>query len=142
MSPKDLLLMEKHESAIRDICDVFNYPYELLSQAKGVTYANKNEAKKSLYQDAIIPESISLLEQLSNGLKLHEQGLQLKMDYSHIEALQETLKQTGEGRKAMNEALSIEYNVGLITLDDWREYTGLERLDRIPFNLYKWQVAS
>lgn len=139
MSVKDLMLFEEHERDIMDICDVFGYPYELLSNSKGTTYANKNEAGKKLYQDAIIPESKIISEQLEIGLKLSDVNIELELVYDNVEALQESMKDTGSGRLAMNNALAVQWENNLITLDDWREQVGDERLGIEPNMFYKFQ---
>ena len=139
---KDLMLMEEHEADVRDMCDRLNYPYELLSLAKGVTYANKEEAKKILYQDAIIPESIAIIEQLNEGLKTPDQNIEIVNSYDHVEALQDSVETTANGRKANNTALLIEYEAGCITLDDWRDENGLDKMKKPPFNLFKWEAVK
>jgi phage portal protein BeeE len=139
MNVKELGLFEEHERDIMDICDVFNYPYELLANTKGQTYANKNEAGKKFYQDTIIPESKVITEQLEVGLKLSDVNIELELVYDDVEALQESMRDTGNGRLAMNNALAVQWENNLITLDDWREQIGDERLGTEPNMFYKYE---
>lgn len=75
--------LEHDQSAI---ADAYSFPVELFQN--GVTYENKKEAKKQLYQDSIIPEATDWLEGLSSGLGLIDNNLMLVPDFSHIAALQ------------------------------------------------------
>ncbi len=118
---KDLMLFEEIEDDIMRICDAYGYQYELLSSTKGVTFANKNEAKKILYQDTIIPESLSICEQHTKLFGLDKLGLKLTKDFSHIPALQEDDLKTAQSRKAKNEAFLIEFRNNVITLNRWRQ---------------------
>lgn len=121
---KDLMLFEEIEDDIMRICDIYGYQYELLSSTKGVTFANKNEAKKILYQDTIIPESISICEQQTKLFGLDLLGLKLKKDFSHIPALQEDDVKKSTARLLLNQAKKIEYEAGLITLNNWLQSIG------------------
>ena len=111
---KDLMLFEEIEDDIMRICDIYGYQYELLSSTKGVTFANKNEAKKILYQDTIIPESISICEQQTKLFGLDLLGLKLKKDFSHIPALQEDDVKKSTARLLLNQAKKIEETEKLI----------------------------
>ena len=85
----ELQLFEGIENSMIAICNTLNFPIVLLNYLKGSTFNNVNELKKSLYQDNIIPEANSFASELSTFLKLPEQNLVLKADFSHIPILQE-----------------------------------------------------
>lgn len=123
-STKDLMLFEEIEDDIMRICDAYNYPYQLMSSAKGSTYSNVKEGKQLLYQDATIPESKSNYEQLNIMFNTSKYGIKLDKDYSHVAVLQEDKVQAATARKTLDDALKIEYESGLITINQW-----LEKLD-------------
>lgn len=125
---KDLMLFEEIEDDIMRICDGYNYPYELMSSGKGVTFSNKKEAKQLLYQDAIIPEAESMYEQWDQFFDTERFNLKLDKDYSHIPVLQVDKVQEAAARKTLNEALRLEYDAGLITLNQWLEKLGEDPL--------------
>lgn len=118
---RDLMLFEEIEDDIMRLCDGWNYPYPLMSSNRTNNLGGNNiyEAKKLLYQDAIIPESISLGEQWNNFFNLSQHGISFEKDYSHIEALQDDKLQNARWRNTLNDAKKKEYDAGLITLNDW-----------------------
>lgn len=143
---KEMMFFEIHEREIMDLCDCLNFPYELMSNAKGQTYENMEAAKRSAYQDVIIPTAKIIMQQLQQGLKIGD-NIKLEMDYSDVECLQEAMKDTGAGTLAMNEAQTIAWNEGLITKNDWLESLGLERKNKPEFDMYvyefnKWSIEQ
>jgi hypothetical protein len=128
IATKDLMLFEEIEAGIQAICDSYNYPYQLLSSAKGTTFSNLNEGKKLLYQDATLPESESIYEQWNQLFNTKKYNLKIDKDYSHVAVLQEDKQQSAQARKTLNEALTIEFQNGLITLDGWLERLGEDPL--------------
>lgn len=121
---KDLMLFEEVEGSTQAICDGYNYQYELLSNSKGVTFANKNEAKKLVYQDAILPEAQSIYGQWNQFFNTSKYNLVIDKDFSHVAVLQADQLQTAQARKARNDALLIEYQNDLITMNRWLELNG------------------
>lgn len=121
---KDLMLFEEVEGSTQAICDGYNYQYELLSNSKGVTFANKNEAKKLVYQDAILPEAQSIYGQWNQFFNTAKYNLVIDKDFSHVAVLQADQLQTAQARKARNDALLIEYQNDLITMNRWLELNG------------------
>lgn len=117
---KDLLLFEEIDDDIQRICDQYGYQYELMSSTKGVTFANKEQAKKIFYQDTIIPEAENITEQWERFFDLYKFDLDMEIDFSHVPALQDDQQKMAAARKTRNEALQIEFLHNLITMDDWR----------------------
>jgi hypothetical protein len=125
---KELMLFEEIDDNIMRICDSYNYPHYLLSRDKGTTFDNLKEAKVLLYQDAILPESGSTYGQWNHFFSLDRYGIRLDKDYSHVQALQKDKVQEATARKTLNEALKVEYEQGLITLNQWLEKLGEDPL--------------
>jgi hypothetical protein len=115
---KDLMLMEEVEESTVAICANLNFPPFILG-LRDTTYNNMEEASKGLYQNAIIPDANSIYEQLSKYFRLSEYNLRLDKDYSHVEALQKDKVQQATARKTLDEACKLEFEMGLITLNDW-----------------------
>jgi HK97 family phage portal protein len=53
--PVDLEILEAGKMSQRDICNVYNYPSELLNDPDNKTNANKEQSRKQLYLDNVIP---------------------------------------------------------------------------------------
>lgn len=133
---KDLLLFEEIEDDINRLCDAYGYPAELLARTKGVTFDNKKQAKKELYRDTIIPEAESRMQQNSKGIIPNDKGIVMKMDFSDIDVIQEEAKEKATARKELNEALSIEFDKGLITKNMWLIELGRDTVSEESFNQY------
>jgi phage portal protein BeeE len=121
---KDLMLFEEIEDDIMRICDSYNYPYQLMSSAKGTTFSNLKEGKQLLYQDAIIPEAESMYEQWNQFFNTEKYSLKLDKDYSHLPVLQEDEVQKMQARFTRDQAYTIEWEKGLITRNQWRVANG------------------
>lgn len=128
VATRDLMLFEEIEADTMAICDNYNYPYQLMSNAKGTTFSNLNEGKKLLYQDATLPEAESIYEQWNQFFNTKKYNLKIDKDYSHVAVLQEDKQQSALARKTLDDALTIEFQNGLITLDDWLEKLGEDPL--------------
>lgn len=123
---KDLLLFEEIEDDVMRICDEYRYPYRLLSSNKNNSLggADVREYMKLLYTDGIIPEAESDYEQWNQFFDTAAYNLKLDKDYSHLSVMQADRVQEATARKILNEALSVEYERGLITLNQWLERLG------------------
>lgn len=123
---KDLMLFEEIEDDIQRICDQYGYQYELMASTKGVTFANKEQAKKLLYQDTIIPEAENITEQWERFFDLYKFDLDMEINFSHVPSMQDDQQKMAQARKTRNDALLIEFNNNLITLDYWRVENGMD----------------
>jgi len=143
MNVKDLMLMEEHLSDVKDVCDAFGYPFPLSSHSDQSTYNNVSTADRLLYQNSIIPDSEDYIdEQFNEGLKTPESNIRIVINYENVPALQASAKERGEGMKALNDALKIEWDNGLITRNIWLESLGKDTVNREEFNKYKFEVQQ
>jgi HK97 family phage portal protein len=121
---KDLMLFEGIKQNIESIADTFNYPFELLANQKGTTYANRNEAIKYLYQDNVIPAASIYAEKFTNFFNL--ENVKIEIDFSEVEYLKEAQKEKAEAWLKMNHALKIAYELNIITREEYREALDLD----------------
>lgn len=123
---KDLMLFEEINDDIMRICDVYNYPYPLISQERNNSLggSNTDPNKVLLYQDTIIPETTSICKQWGSFWGLDELDLDIIKDFTHVPALQEDEQKRAQARKTRNEAYQIEFYNNLCTLDEWRIANG------------------
>lgn len=121
---KDLMLFEGIKQNIESIADALNYPFELLANQKGTTYANRSEAIKYLYQDNIIPTSNIYEEKFTEFFGLEK--ARIEIDFSEIEYLKEAEKERSEALLKLNQALQIPYKLGVITMEEYRSMLDLD----------------
>jgi HK97 family phage portal protein len=83
------------------ICMVLQVPPILISASIGLdraTYANYKEARQAWWEDTVQPEYVNLLSALNAQLanQFGQPGLEVRLDYSKVPALQEDLNKTYE----------------------------------------------
>lgn len=118
MSVKDLQLLEGMQKNEQSICDVFNYPYELLSDTRGVTYANKREAEKAMYEDFVIPMSRIYAEAFTRALQLKD--AQFMIDFSHLSFMKAADKDKADAFAKNATAVLDLYQRGIISREEAR----------------------
>lgn len=121
---KDLMLFEGIKQNIESIADALNYPFELLANQKGTTYANRDQAIKYLYQDNTIPASCIYNEKFTEFFELGDDKIEI--DFSHIEYLKEAEKEKAEALLKMNQALQIPYKLNVISKEEYRVMLDLD----------------
>lgn len=94
LNASDLSLIEQYNASIKDLCNIYNVPVQLLNNTDSTTYNNMKEAKKALYQNAVIPELIKIREELNRWLTPRfGEKLYIDFDFSVIPELQEETDQ-------------------------------------------------
>lgn len=92
LSTSDLSLIEQYNATIKDLCNIYSVPVQLLNNTDSTTYNNMKEAKKALYQNAVIPELIKIREELNRWLTpQYGDKLYIDFDFSVIPELQEEM---------------------------------------------------
>jgi HK97 family phage portal protein len=90
LNASDLSLIEQYNASIKDLCNIYNVPVQLLNNTDSTTYNNMKEAKKALYQNAVIPELVKIREELNRWLTPRfGDKLYIDFDFSVIPELQE-----------------------------------------------------
>lgn len=142
---KDMMLFEAMTAAKAGICDSIGMYSYLMNpiNGQGTTFNNLSEAKKSQYQDFIIPDDDGRTEQLGQNLVPDDQNVGLGVDYSHVEVLQESEQSKAVTRKAQTDAYQSQYDLGLMTRNDILEALGKPRVTGIPeMDLYSFQQTT
>lgn len=114
---KDLGLFEEVIEDSKMICDAYGYPPHLLGLIDP-TFNNQNAAEKGLYNNTIIPEADSNYDEWNSLFNTSELNLNIIKDYSHLPVLQDDAAQQATAELTKTEALKIQYEMGLITLND------------------------
>jgi len=92
------MLFEGIKANIENITDAFNYPFELLANSKGVTFSNKSEVEKIMYQDAVIPFSKIYGEKFTHCFGLEKS--KIIIDFGEVECMKESKKEEASGLNA------------------------------------------
>jgi len=137
---KDLMLFEEITDDIMRICDGYGYPSPLLNSEKGPSVSNTDSYKKQVYEDAIIPESINIYEQWNRWFKLEPTNITMVKSYDHLPILQQDQKLAGQAELYFAQALLIQFQNNLITLNQWRLEQGFD--DVAGDDLYYYQLVA
>lgn len=142
---KDMMLFEIMNAALGDICDGMGmYAYLMTSKlGAGATFANLNEAKKSQYQDFIIPDDQARTQQLSDNLLDPSENCYLDVDYSHVEVLQESEQAKAVTLAAQGAAYQAQFDLGIVTRNDIRDSLGMPKITGVPeMDEYSFQSTT
>lgn len=120
----DLMLIESVEAASREICNIMGFPPMLLGLTDA-TYNNVREAKESLYENTIMPESESFADIYTHYTGLDKKKIWLTFDYSSLSVLQESEQERAAATKTTADTFSLLYKDGVVTLQEYREAIGM-----------------
>jgi len=123
VSPADLQTIESSKQTLRDLCNMWGFPVDLMNDPDGSTYNNKKEARKAAWTDCVAPkldiQAEGLTQFLINQSPLYmDSNLFYAYDYSEVPELQEDFSE----------------KVTWMTQAKWtpneiREATGKEKID-------------
>lgn len=122
----ELGLTETVKKSVESFCDAYVFPFELMANQKGSTFSNGSNADKVLYQNAIIPEANSIMQQFAEWFELAKYGLTLEKDFAHVAALQANKKEEADSTKIMAEGYQVLFRNNVVTLNQWREKMGID----------------
>jgi len=90
LTQKDADWLNGMKMSERRIYNIFQVPGELIGDSDNKTYSNYREARKSFYQETILPYMDGLRDDLNNWLTPHfGAGISLDYDRDGIEAIQQ-----------------------------------------------------
>lgn len=123
MSVRDLMLLEGMDKNMETICNVFDYPKEMLiSDAK---YSNKQVAKGH-YEDAVIPFSQIYASKLGSFFGLRP-GDNFVVDFSHVPAMKDAEEQKAKTYYQKATAVVKLYEDGILSREEARLEMGYEQ---------------
>jgi HK97 family phage portal protein len=101
MSPVDLEIIEARKMATRDICNVYRYPSALMNDPETKTNSNVSEARKQLYQEAVVPELEMFYSSLNKFIvprfnKTSGKRYHIDYDLNAVEALSDNMVEKAE----------------------------------------------
>ena len=90
LSASDLSLIEQYNASVKDLCNIYGVPVQLLNNTDASTYNNMKEAKKALYQMAVIPELMKIQDELNRWLSpKYGDKICIEFDFTAIPEMQE-----------------------------------------------------
>ena len=90
LNASDVSLIEQYNASIKDLCNIYNVPVQLLNNTDSSTYNNMKEAKKALYQNAVIPELVKVRDELNRWLApQYGPNICIEFDFSMIPEMSE-----------------------------------------------------
>lgn len=138
---KDLMLFEAMTAAMAEICNGMGMYAYIMAGAndKGTTFTNLGEAKKSQYQDFIIPDDQARTEQLGKGLLPADSNAYVTVDYSHVESLQDSELLNAQGLQAKILAYQGMFDLGIINRNGILEQLGMPTINKPEFEQYSFE---
>jgi len=121
MNPKELMLFEEIEDDFNKIVGAFELRREIFPTVKGTTFENQKEAIKAAYVDSVIPEAEEWVNALNTYLGLDDKSYHITVDFTHLSIFAEDLKNKGIALKNLISALSLAFQDGAITLQEYKD---------------------
>lgn len=109
------------------IAGIYGIPPVLIPRKDQSTYSNQATAEKAVYSSVIMPMVQRFCQEFTRFLGLDQDGLYLDADFSDVDCLQTGKKEEQEVHRSITDRCKIEFESGLITLNDWRAQQGYER---------------
>ena len=111
------------------IAGIYGIPPVLIPRKDQSTYSNQANAEKAVYTSVIIPLVQRFCNEFTHYLGLDQDGLYIDADFSSVDCLQTGKKEEQEVHRSITDRCKIEFESGLITLNDWRSQQGYERVE-------------
>jgi len=88
LSSSDLQLLESYNATIKDLCNLYGVPVQLLNNTESTTMDNYRTARKVLFTNAVIPELNKIRDELNRWLvPQYGEDLYFDFDYSAVPEL-------------------------------------------------------
>jgi len=119
-----LMLFEEIEDDFVMMCASLDMPKELF--IKDATYENKLQAKKSAYEDNIIPIADSFASIMTKELGAENRGRKYILSYDWMKIMKEDEKKEAETEKIKTERLSKLWADNIISAEAYAEMAGID----------------
>lgn len=127
MSIQDLQPFDETLASASVLAGAYNIDSVLIPRKDQSTFSNLKEAEAKVYTSMVIPEAKDFCEIFSNFLGLNELGYYLDVNYDHVEVLADANNKKETSKRSITERCKIEFNAGIITLNEWRTAIGKEK---------------
>lgn len=138
--------LEPFEETLLDavtIAAAYGIPNVLVPRKDQSKFSNLSVAEKGVYTGTIIPMAKTFCNDLTHFLGYDKAGLYIDCDFSDVACLQEGLLDAENVKEKQNNRCMLQFNNGLITLNDWRGQIGEEvREDIELFGKLKYEMTD
>jgi len=125
------------------IAAAYGIPNVLVPRKDQSKFSNLSVAEKGVYTGTIIPMAKTFCNDLTHFLGYDKAGLYIDCDFSDVDCLQEGLLDAENVKEKQNNRCMLQFNNGLITLNDWRGQIGEEvREDIELFGKLKYEMTD
>lgn len=124
---KELQTKETVTQGEKIICHRLGFPY-ILYEESDATYANGDNAAATVYQTNVIPNANRDFNDYNVFFGSKLENADIRIDFSHVAALQEDEEYKATALLANNQALEIMWLNGQITKNMWLERVGFETI--------------
>lgn len=124
--------LEPFKESLVDACSIagaFEIPSDLVPREDHSTYSNQEGAESTAYTRCIIPEANLIAKELTYFLGLENSGMYIDVDYSDVDCLKAGRKKEEESKRITSDRAKIEFESGIITLNDWRARIGESKVN-------------
>jgi hypothetical protein len=129
MNASELGIYEEFSNNAMIISNGLGVPPELYkTYITGATFENQIQAVRRLYQDTVIPKIENDDLYFTERLNLRRYGLELRTDFTHIQALQEARKEKASALSMNASTAEKAYNNNIIT---WNQYLELMEIEEV-----------
>lgn len=125
-SAKDLMLDEFIISDVKQLCNAFSFPFQLLAEGSETTFNNQEEGSLLLYQNSVIPDSINFMQQYNDCLEAEMHGIEYSMTFDHLDVFKINQKSQAETSKIETEYIVNQFTNNIITYKKAVELLGYD----------------
>ena len=145
--------LQPFEETLQDaitIAGAYGIPSVLVPRKDQSTFANQATAEKTVYSSVVIPMCKQFCKDMTHFLGLDHKGMYLDCDFSDVDCLQAGMKEKEEVKKLVNDRCLIQFDRGMITLNDWRAQIGESQIpeeenplfSKLKFNMSDEELAQ
>lgn len=129
---KSISELQPFEETLQDaiqIAGIFGVNKELIPRKDNSTFSNQRAAEIDCYSNVVMPLANEFLDKFSHWSGLYDDGLYLSADFSQVDILVANRKEREEKNRIISEKCKMEFNMGIITLNDWRTQLDMDRIE-------------
>jgi hypothetical protein len=143
MSPEELGIPKDFTRNAMMICNNLKVPHELYKlYEQGSTFENQIQSVRRLYQDSVIPDVENDDAYYTERLNFRKYDLELRTDFSHIQALQEAKKEKATAMSMNARTAEAAYNNNVLTVNQYLEFLELEPIEGGDVRKYDWDKKN
>lgn len=124
------------------IAGAYSIPAALVPRKDQSTFDNQKTVEKNVYTSRIIPMASQFCKDMTAFLGLEEGGYYLDCDFSDVDCLQSGMKEAEDVKSAINTRCQMQFDAGMITLNDWRAQIEESQIDMPLFTKLKYEMTD